>query len=107
MGEILGLGLTHYPPLAWKDEHMADILELLAAAPGVPAASKDRARWPAGMLAELADDGGLRAAAAHREALLGEFRRMRERLDAFRPDFVVIFGDDQYKNFKEDIVPPF
>ena len=30
-----------------------------------------------------------------------------EELDAFQPDFVVIWGDDQYENFKEDCVPAF
>src|SRR5262249_41554912 len=25
----------------------------------------------------------------------------------FKPDVIIIFGDDQYENFKEDIVPPF
>ena len=34
-------------------------------------------------------------------------RVLRKRLDDFRPDLVVIFGDDQYENFVEDIVPPF
>jgi len=28
-------------------------------------------------------------------------------LDAFKPDIVLIWGDDQYENFKEDIIPPF
>jgi hypothetical protein len=28
-------------------------------------------------------------------------------LDEFAPDFVVIWGDDQYENFKEDVIPPF
>src|SRR5581483_10068525 len=28
-------------------------------------------------------------------------------LDAFHPDFVVMFGDDQYENFKDDVLPPF
>ncbi len=107
MGDILGLGLTHYPPLAWKDEHMADILKLLANAPGVPAASKDRSRWPKPLLDELGEDGGLAASKRHRNALVAEFRRMRERLDAFRPDFVIVFGDDQYENFREDVIPPF
>ena len=23
------------------------------------------------------------------------------------PDFVLMFGDDQYENFKEDLLPPF
>lgn len=107
MASILGIGLTHYPPLAWQDAHMADILKLLLDAPGVPASFKDRSRWPAEMLVELGGDGGLSAAAAHRAALVAEFRRMRERLDEFRPDFVVVFGDDQYENFREDLVPPF
>ena len=107
MGAILGLGMTHFPPLAWQDAHMADILKALAGAPGVPAPFKDRSRWPREMLAELAADEGLAAAAAHRAAMVGEFRRMRARLDEFRPHFVVIFGDDQYENFREDIVPPF
>ena len=39
----------------------------------------------------------------HREA----FRVIRETIDEFRPDAVIIFGDDQCENFKEDIIPPF
>src|ERR671922_312357 len=35
------------------------------------------------------------------------FRKARRLLDDFAPDFVVIWGDDQYENFKEDIIPPF
>lgn len=107
MGSVLGIGLTHFPPLAWQDAHMADILKLLLGAPGVPASFKDRSRWPEEMIEELGDDGGLAAAAAHRAALVTEFRKMRARLDDFRPDVVVVFGDDQYENFREDIVPPF
>lgn len=104
---ILGLGLTHYPPLSWPDENMADLLRMLADAPGVPAEFKDRKRWPKPMLEELGDDQGLAAARAHRERLVAGFRRMRAELDAFAPDFVVVFGDDQYENFKEDVIPPF
>ena len=33
--------------------------------------------------------------------------KTRAALDAFKPDFVLIWGDDQYENFKEDIVPPY
>ncbi len=33
--------------------------------------------------------------------------KARAAIDEFKPDFVVIWGDDQYENFKEDIVPPF
>ena len=41
------------------------------------------------------------------EADLAAMRTVRQHLDAFAPDLVVIFGDDQYENFIEDIVPPF
>jgi hypothetical protein len=34
-------------------------------------------------------------------------RRIRAELDNFRPDFVVIWGDDQHENFVEDIIPAF
>jgi Catalytic LigB subunit of aromatic ring-opening dioxygenase len=107
MGEILGIGLTHYPPLCWPDENMADLLRMLLRAPGVPAAGKERARWPGAMSAELADDDGLAAAKRHRERLVAGFRRCRREIDEFRPDFVVVFGDDQYENFREDLIPPF
>jgi hypothetical protein len=32
---------------------------------------------------------------------------VRSELEAFAPDFVLVFGDDQYENFKEDVVPSF
>jgi hypothetical protein len=35
------------------------------------------------------------------------FRRARRALDEFAPDCVLIWGDDQYENFREDIIPPF
>jgi hypothetical protein len=35
------------------------------------------------------------------------FRQIREQIDAFKPDLIVMWGDDQYENFKEDIIPPF
>ena len=48
-------------------------------------------------------------AAAHRcgERFGNDFRAIRKILDDFNPDFVLVWGDDQYENFKEDIVPPF
>ena len=38
---------------------------------------------------------------------MAQFRKARQLLDDFAPDFVVIWGDDQYENFKEDLIPPF
>ena len=107
MGKILGLGATHYPPLALKEEYMMAPLRMTLSAPKVAARDKDRANWPAGMIAELGDDDGLTAAQRYRAHMAEDFRQMRTMLDDFHPDFIVIFGDDQYENFKEDIIPPF
>jgi hypothetical protein len=107
MGEILGLGMTHYPPLTGLDQNMASILRRVLQDPGLPERYRDPASWPAPMRREYGDDGGTASAAGHREALLGQFRQARRTLDEFRPDVVIIWGDDQHENFVEDIIPPF
>ncbi len=107
MGEILGLGVTHYPPLMGLDQNMADILRGIRKDPGLPRQYRDPAGWPEQLRKEYGTDGGAAAAAAHREKLVGHFRRARRALDEFRPDVVIVWGDDQYENFKEDIIPPF
>lgn len=107
MAEILALGLTHYPPLCLDDANMAGILGRTLDDPAIPAAAKDPANWPPAMRAEWATDHGATAAAAHRAALVEGFDDVRTALDDFAPDAVVIFGDDQYENFKEDVIPPF
>ena len=35
------------------------------------------------------------------------FRRTRRVLDEFQPDFCLIWGDDQYENYRDDCVPAF
>jgi len=107
MGEILGLGLTHYPGLAARDENMTGILRQVLADPGLPERERDPANWPEALRREYSTDQGKAAAAAHREALVANLRRLRRALDDFAPDLVVIWGDDQYENFKEDIIPAF
>ena len=59
------------------------------------------------MRQEWGDDEGTTSAAAHRAALVSWMDRTRAALDAFRPDFVLLWGDDQYENFREDIIPAF
>jgi hypothetical protein len=68
---------------------------------------EDKSRWPEPMRAEWGEDEGQTAAREHRARLLAGYRRLRAELDAFQPDLVVIWGDDQYENFKKDCVPPF
>lgn len=106
MGELLGLGLTHFPPLAWPDDQMDKALQFAFADPAVPDSVKTGEGWPARMRAEF-DVDRLTAAAQHRAALVEGCDRIRAELDAFRPDVVVIWGDDQYELFREDIVPAF
>jgi len=107
MAELLGLGMTHAPMFQFPDAHMADILRRHLRREDLPTQWQDGSAWPAAMRAEWGTDEGATAAVAHRARVVDGFRRMRAALDDFRPDFVLVFGDDQYENFREDLVPPF
>jgi len=107
MAEILALGLTHYPPLWGPDERMSWIFRRMLTNPKLPEALKQPDSWPAPARAQWSDDQGKAEAGRHREALVAWFRKTRAALDAFKPDFVLMWGDDQYENFKEDVVPPY
>jgi hypothetical protein len=86
---------------------MADVLRWTLADPGVPDDKKDPAHWPKLMRSECGDDGGTAVAAEHRQRLRDGLTACRKALDDFRPDFVLVWGDDQYENFREEIIPPF
>lgn len=107
MAHFLGLGLTHYPLLAGTDDHMASLLRWTLQDPDIPEAEKDPANWPALMREEWGTDQGVAAAAGHRKALVDNLARCRAALDDFKPDVVVVWGDDQYENFREEVIPPF
>ncbi len=107
MGDILGLGISHFPLLGAPDEHMSSILRYFLSDERIPAEKRDPANWPERMRAEWGNDQGATAAAGHRAALIRGMRKVRAALDAFHPDVVVIWGDDQYENFKEDVIPAF
>jgi len=107
MGEILGVGTTHYPSLTGTDVGLSSTWQTIINAPRIDPKWKDRRNWPPGMLEEVGNDMGLASAARHREAMWRNFRKLRQTIDEFDPDFIVIIADDQYENFKEDIIPPF
>lgn len=107
MSEFLAIGMTHYPLLAGTDEHMADLLRWTLRRSGHPSELKDPANWSASMRADRANDGGTAAAATHREELRTDLRRCRAAIDEFNPDILLVWGDDQYENFREEIVPAF
>jgi hypothetical protein len=107
MAEILVLGISHYPPLTGTDERMAAILKRMLQNPKLPAHLRTPDGWPAEMRAEWGSDEGTASATRHRAALVGWMEKTRAALDDFRPDLVLIWGDDQYENFREDIIPPY
>ena len=107
MAEILGLGMTHTPAMLHVDEDVVGTLRRLLAGSRIPERLKDPRNWPAPMRAEWGDDQGVSNGRDHRERCFAASRVIRQRLDAFKPDAVLIFGDDQYENFTEDCLPPF
>jgi hypothetical protein len=107
MAEIRAFGISHYPGLATPDEKMAGLLRQMLKNPNLPEKLRHVENWPEPMRREWGSDEGLSAARHHREALVNGFNKVRQALDDYKPDFVVIFGDDQYENFREDIIPPY
>ena len=106
MAEILGLGITHQPTLA-AEPTKPNSLRRIMQDPGLPEELRTPAGWPERMRREWGDDEGEAHGRAHRDAIAAELRRARATLDAFRPDVLVVWGDDQYENFAEDVVPAF
>jgi hypothetical protein len=105
MGQTLGVGLTHFPLLQGKAENYGSILRRTLASPLIPDAMKDPASWPAPMQEQWANEATL--AKQHQERMVENVRALRRAIDSFGPDAIIIFGDDQYENFREDCIPPF
>jgi hypothetical protein len=106
MGEILGLGITHYPNLSAK-RNMSGRMQQCLADPALAERFRSAENWHPTMREQWGGDQGQAHSDRHRQELIEQFRRVRAELDAFRPDFVLIWGDDQYENFREDCVPAF
>lgn len=107
MAEILGIGVSHYPAFSGTDDNMADILRYRLKDPALPDHLREPENWPEPLRKEWGDDEGKSAAAVHREKMLVGMRRCMKELREFNPDFCIIWGDDQYENFREDIIPPY
>lgn len=107
VGEILGVGLSHFPGFIFPDDEMSSRLKILLETGRIPEELRDPASWPAPMREEWGDDEGATAATKHRNRFLVAARRVRAAVDEFRPDSVIVFGDDQYENFHEDSIPTF
>jgi hypothetical protein len=107
MGEVLGIGLSHYPGPLVPGKYWARMLARNVKIGRVaPELFEDKTSWPREMIAEWANDEGAAAGEAHEARLLHGYERLREELAAFKPDLVLIWGDDQYENYKRECVPP-
>lgn len=108
MGDIIGMGLSHYPGPAVPVEAWPDMLTQWVKMGRIdPADFAAQDKWPAAMRAEWGGDAGQSSARLHRDRLFAGYARLRKALDDFQPDVVVMFGDDQYENFKQDCIPAF
>ena len=108
MAEILALGISHYPPLTGPDERMSWILKRMLQNPqAAGGAASSPTAGPSRCAPSGATTRAPSAATAIATALVGWLEKTRAALDAFKPDFVLMWGDDQYENFKEDVVPPY
>lgn len=106
MGQILGLGMTHYPNLSVKG-NMSRRMMISLDDPLLAEKFRSPENWHPTMREQWGSDQGQAHSDRHRQDLISHFRKIRAELDAFKPDFILIWGDDQYENFREDCVPPF
>ena len=106
MGEILGVGLTHYPGLIAPDEDKMYPLTRLLKSDKISEELKNPLTWPEAMRAEYGEDDGVSSARKHRERLVQGFREQRAALDEFNPDVVLIWGDDRLRAPRRKRVHP-
>ena len=56
MGELLGIGISHYPGFIFADAEMSMRVKSTITSPKVPEHLKDPKNWPAPMQEEWADE---------------------------------------------------
>ena len=108
MAEILGIGATHYPPGMVPEEFKPwPLARMLQSDRRIPSACAIPPTGPSRCAPSGATTRASRRTRRTGRACSSAFRKLREEIDAFNPDFILMWGDDQYENFKEDIIPPF
>ena len=69
MGQILGLGITHYPGLAFQG-NLSRRIKMCLADPALPEIFRAPDNWPAPMREQWGADDGQAHSAAHRGAMI-------------------------------------
>jgi len=106
VSDILGVGITHYPSFLPEVTGPGSLHRVLKD-PGLPERYRTPKGWPEPMQREWGNDDGRAFADQHRKSVVAAMKDARAVLDAFKPDFILVWGDDQYENFREDVIPPF
>ena len=100
MGEILGLGCSHAPMILNPPEQWPEIRRRIYG--GVP-----NYQPPAKMTEELGGDNGLSHDKVNQQRIVDAFAVLKDKLQAWNPDLVIVVGDDQAENFRRDNLPTF
>src|SRR5881628_2362164 len=106
MGQILGLGITHYPPLSYKG-NMTGRIKLLLADPLLPAGLRSPEGWHPTMREQWSTDEGAKHSERHGTAWTHYFAKARPDLAGSNPAFVWFWGEAQNETSREDCWPPF
>ena len=100
MAEILGIGCTHAPMILYPPEHWVNVRKRLSA--GIPNYQPSPK-----LVEELGDDNGLAQDRYNHKRIGDAFQVLRDKLHSWKPDAVILIGDDQAENFKRDNLPTF
>ena len=100
MAEILGIGCSHAPMILNPPEEWGNMRKsVYSRVPNYQA--------PDSMVQELGDDNGLSHDKKNQKRITDAFAVLRDKLHEWKPDVVIIVGDDQAENFKRDNLPTF
>lgn len=105
MGEILGIGLSHFPGPLVPARYWPELLRTNVEKGRIPSeVFADMERWPPPMRAEWGADEGVTAAGEHEARLLAGYRKLRAELDAFNPDFVSSTPTNASRSFRREVL---
>ena len=88
MAEVLGIGCTHAPMILNPPEQWVNIRKRLAST--VP-----NYQAPPKLIEELGDDNGVSQDRKNHKRIVDAFQVLSDKLHSFKPDVVIVVGDDQ------------
>ena len=100
MAELLGIGCTHAPMILNPAEQWPNVRK------GISSRIPNYAP-PAQLVAELGEDNGLTHDRSNQQRIVDAFKVLRDKLREWKPDLVIVVGDDQAENFLRDNLPTF